>query len=97
MKDRKYYAEEFIDIYEKQTGLKWDTNNFMQVKGDLNNPNNSFNPLIIIGTVKTPNKGGTDFIGYTMTVEKGGYNFSTSTTWHRDSDGRVNGIFDTNE
>jgi hypothetical protein len=95
MKDRKYYAEEFIDIYEKQTGLKWDTNNFMQVKGDPNNPFNNFNPLIVIGSVKTPTPEGIEFVGYTMIVEKGGYKFSESSKWIQDSDGRVNGVFDT--
>jgi hypothetical protein len=90
MKDRNYYVGEFVDIYEKQTGLKWDSNNFLQVKGDLNNPYNTFNPLIIIGSVKKMTPQGIEFVGYTMTLEKGGYKFSESSKWLQDDNGKVN-------
>ena len=89
MKDHNYYAQEFKDVYNKQTGLKWNDDNYLQVKGDPSYPISGFNPIIVVGTVSDRFPEGTKFRGYTMRVISGGYELLESSQWFEDNDGKI--------
>lgn len=85
MKDAKYYAEEFKDIYKKEIHMEWPENGSLQIKGD---PTNPMSPVIIIGSFTEAFPEGLKFRGYTMKVVKGGYEWQ-ETKWFQDNDGNI--------